>query len=69
MSDKDEVVEPEVEQVLDPKRHIKLQHGHDSYEVMDAPEGWNRDRAVSVYGQNFEHVHDDAHGVWCYRKM
>lgn len=69
MSDKDVTVEPELVQKLDPLKHIKLQHGPDSYEVMDAPAGWMRDRAVLVYGQNFEHVHDDADGVWCYRKM
>jgi hypothetical protein len=62
----EEVVEVEH---LDPTKVIKLDDGANGYSVMDAPAGWQRDRRITLYGANYEHVDDDADGVWCYRQM
>lgn len=64
-----EVKPEEVELVVDRLKHVKLQHAHDEYEVIEAPFGWQFDRQFSLNGRNWEHVHDDANGVWCYRAM
>lgn len=67
----EEVSEEEVVEVehLDPTKFIKLDDGANGYSAMEAPEGWQRDRRITLHGANYEHVDDDADGVWCYRQM
>lgn len=35
----------------------------------DAPKNWDRDRTVFLAGVTYEHVSDDADGVWIYRHL
>ena len=41
--------------------------GSGSYNYVDAPEGWHRDRVIRIGGNVFEHVDDDGDGCWLYR--
>lgn len=48
--------------VVAPETHICLEGAY--YKAADP-----RQRVVVHGGRNYEHTHDDALGVWCYRNM
>lgn len=59
---------------LDPNRHLLISSG-DSFSVVDTDDKSlkidfrDRPRRITYNGQNFEHVSEDAHGIWQYRQM
>lgn len=64
------VEEVPVEVVPELGKHILVDLGAaGDFALMDAPEGWNRDRTLTISGRNVEHVSDHATGVWQYRAM
>ena len=63
--------EPEPTPAVDPETTIAVMgSGPDpAYRLVDAPEGWNKDRVVTIDGVRHEHVDTDERGIWCYREM
>lgn len=55
--------------VADPTKHIYLGTGSGEDMLVDAPEGWNKDRRINYHGTNYEVVRVSDDGVWCYRHM
>lgn len=54
----------------DPLKSVGLDHsGSGTYEYLDAPSDYYRDRTIRVGRDNYEHVAEDGDGVWLYRKM
>lgn len=55
--------------VPDPNTQICLEGVGDDHDVIAAPEGWERDRRLTIDGRNYEHVSEDSSGRWVYRRM
>ena len=54
----------EVVEVFHPNTHVCLDGAYRLY-----AEANQRLRCIVVDGMNYEHTHEDASGVWCYRHM
>lgn len=60
----DDTVEEAPVFVPDPEKHLCFE---DAY--VEHPDAGKKERRISYGGSNYEHTHEDAQGIWCYRRM